>query len=120
MVSEGCILNGVTARNSIIGLRSRIDEGTKIESSIVMGADFFESFEEIRSNARENKPHIGIGQNSIIRGAIIDKNARIGKNVQLTNQNNIENFDGENGSFFIREGIIIVPKNAIILDETVI
>jgi glucose-1-phosphate adenylyltransferase len=120
MVSEGCILNGVTARNSIIGLRSRIDEGTKIENSIVMGADFFESFEEIRSNVIEQKPHIGIGQNSVVRNAIVDKNARIGKNVQLVNQQNVENLDGENGSYFIREGIIIVPKNATVPDGTVV
>lgn len=120
MLSEGCILNGVTARNSIIGLRSRIDEGTKIENSILMGADYFESFEELKSNLASSKPHIGIGENSIIRRAIIDKNARIGKNVQLVNHNNVENADGENGSFFIREGIIIVPKNATIGDGTVV
>ena len=120
MVSEGCILNGVTARNSIIGLRSRIDEGTKIENSILMGADFFESFEELKQNANDQKLHIGIGGNSTIRRAIIDKNARIGKNVQLVNQNNVENADGENGSYFIREGIILVPKNAIIADGTIV
>jgi glucose-1-phosphate adenylyltransferase len=120
MISEGCILNGVYARNSIIGLRSRIDEGAKIENSIVMGADYFESFEEIKSNVTNAKPHLGIGQNSVIRRAIIDKNARIGKNVQLINKNNVENKEDESGCYYIREGIIIVPKNAIIKDETVI
>jgi glucose-1-phosphate adenylyltransferase len=120
MLSEGCILNGVTALNSIIGLRSRIDEGTKIENSIIMGADYFESFEVLKSNVASSKPHIGIGKNSIIRRAIVDKNARIGKNVQLINKNNVENADGENGCFFIREGIVIVPKNATINDGTVV
>ena len=120
MLSEGCILNGVTARNSIIGLRSRIDEGTKIENSILMGADFFESFDELKNNSAADIPHIGIGQNSIIRRAIIDKNARIGKNVQLVNQNNVEHADGENGNYFIREGIILIPKNATIQDETIV
>jgi len=120
MLSEGCILNGVTARNSIIGLRSRIDEGTKIENSILMGADFFESFDELKNNSAADIPHIGIGQNSIIRRAIIDKNARIGKNVQLVNQNNVEHADGENGNYFIREGIILIPKNAIIQDGTIV
>jgi glucose-1-phosphate adenylyltransferase len=119
MICEGCILNGVFARNSIVGLRSRIDENTRIENSIIMGADFFESFEEIKQNVNNGKPHIGIGQNSILRRVIIDKNARIGKNVQLINQSNIETLDGE-GSWFIREGIIIVPKNATIADGTVI
>jgi glucose-1-phosphate adenylyltransferase len=120
MISEGCILNGVSARNSIIGLRSRIDDGAKIEKSIIMGADFFESLEQLKSNVAAQKPHIGVGSNSIIRRAIIDKNARIGKNVQLVNQHNIENLDGENGCYFIREGIIIVPKNATIPDGLIV
>ncbi len=118
MISEGCILNGVYARNSIIGLRSRIDAGARVENSIIMGADFFESFEEIQQNANRAKPHVGIGANSIVRRAIIDKNARIGKNVRLINQQNVETRDGEGGCFFIREGIIIVPKNATIRDGT--
>ena len=118
MISEGCILNGVYARNSIIGLRSRIDAGARIENAIIMGADFFESLDEMRANVEQNKPHIGIGSNSTIRRAIVDKNARIGKNVRLVNGQNLETRDGENGCYFIREGIIIVPKNAIIKDGT--
>lgn len=120
MISEGCILNGMYARNSIVGLRSRIDKGARIESSIIMGADFFESIEEMNDNINRGKPHLGIGENSVIRRAIIDKNARVGKNVQLINQHNIETFDGENGCYFIREGIIIVPKTATIADGTII
>jgi len=120
MISEGCILNGMYARNSIIGLRSRIDENTKIENSIIMGADYFESFEEIKNNANRGKPHLGIGENSVIRRAIIDKNARIGSNVHLINQHNVETAEAENGCWFIREGIIIVPKTATISDGTVI
>ncbi|MBA2494399.1 MAG: glucose-1-phosphate adenylyltransferase, partial [Acidobacteria bacterium] len=108
--------NGVYARNSIIGLRSRIDDGVKIENSIIMGADFYESFEEITANASQSKPNLGIGKNSVVRRTIIDKNARIGRNVQLINKDNLETKDGENGSYFIREGIIIVPKNAVVQD----
>jgi glucose-1-phosphate adenylyltransferase len=118
MVSEGCIMNGVYARNSIIGLRSRLDNGVRIEDSIIMGADFFESIEEIRSNLEGNAPHIGIGENTIVRRAIVDKNVRIGKNVRLLNTAGTENMDGENGSYYIREGIIIVPKGAVIPDGT--
>ena len=120
MVSEGCILNGVYARNSILGLRSRIDNDVKIDDSIVMGADYYESYEEIKAKATQMIPHIGIGSNSVIRRAIIDKNARIGRNVQLINKDGIENFDDENGCYFIREGIIIIPKSATISDGTVI
>lgn len=118
MVSEGCILNGVQARNSIIGLRSRIDDGVSIESSIVMGSDYYESIEEMRSNIERGIPYIGIGSNTAIRRAIIDKNVRIGKNVKLLNTAGVENYDDPNGCFFIREGIIIVPKGATIADGT--
>lgn len=120
MVSEGCILNGVYAQRSIIGLRSRIDQGVKIEESIIMGTDYFESIDEIKLNIGKQVPHIGIGENSIIRRSIIDKNARIGKNVVLTNQRGIEHEDGPEGNYYIREGIIIIPKNGIIRDGTVI
>ncbi len=118
MVSEGCILNGVKIRKSIIGLRSRIDHGVDIEASIVMGTDFFESIEEISGNLENKKPHTGIGENTIIRRAILDKNVRIGKNVKILNRDNIENYDAPDRSFYVREGIVIVPKNAIIPDGT--
>lgn len=120
MVSEGCILNGIQARRSIIGLRSRIDDGVKLENAIIMGSDFYESFGELEENTRTDTPHIGIGANTIVKNAIIDKNVRIGRNVQLINQNGVETEDGENGCYFIREGIIIIPKNAIIKDNTII
>jgi glucose-1-phosphate adenylyltransferase len=118
MISEGCILNGITARRSIIGLRSRIDNAARIEDSIIMGADFFESFDELQSNVARGVPHIGIGENTIIRRAIVDKNARIGKNVRLINKHGIETQDDDSSNFHIREGIIIIPKNAIIPDGT--
>jgi glucose-1-phosphate adenylyltransferase len=118
MVSEGCILNGVHARNSIFGLRSRIDGGVRIESSIVMGADFYESIDEIKANIERGNPHIGIGTNTAIRRAIIDKNVRIGKNVKLLNAGGVEYFDHPKGSFYIREGIVIVPKGAVVADGT--
>ncbi len=116
MVSEGCILNGVYARGSILGLRSRIDPGTRIEDSIIMGSDFFETYKEIQKNEKNEIPHIGIGSNSVIRRAIIDKNVRIGRNVRLMNHNNIENADDPEGRFFIRDGIILIPKGAILRD----
>lgn len=120
MVSEGCILHGVYARGSILGLRSRIDAGTRIENSIVMGSDFFETYKEIQNNENDSIPHIGIGSNSVIRRAIIDKNVRIGNNVQLINQHNIETADDPNGAYYIREGIILIPKGSIIRDGMVI
>ncbi len=118
MVSEGCILNGVKSRRSIIGLRSRIDNGVDIEDTIIMGSDFFESLAEIQGNLESAKPHIGIGENTVIRRAIIDKNVRIGKNVTLINHDNVDNYDHPSKAYYIRDGIIIVPKNAVIPDGT--
>ncbi|MCW5960925.1 MAG: glucose-1-phosphate adenylyltransferase [Pyrinomonadaceae bacterium] len=120
MVSEGCILNGVNAVGSILGLRSRIDPGTRIEDSIIMGADFFETYKEIRKNEENSLPHLGIGSNSVISRAIVDKNVRIGKNVRLINSENRQEFDAPDGSYYIREGIILVPKDAVIPDGTVV
>ncbi|HEV7699216.1 MAG TPA: glucose-1-phosphate adenylyltransferase [Pyrinomonadaceae bacterium] len=118
MISEGCILNGVKIRESIIGLRSRIDKNVLIEQSIVMGSDLFESVSELSWNIKHDRPHIGIGEGSIIRRCIVDKNVRIGRNVKLLNHENAETYDAPDRSYFIREGIIIVPKNATIPDGT--
>jgi glucose-1-phosphate adenylyltransferase len=120
MVSEGCILNGMYARNSIIGLRSRIDAGARIENSIIMGSDFYESLDEIRANQAEARPHIGIGPNTVINSAIVDKNVRIGSDVQLVNRARLETYDSDDGSFYIRDGLVIVPKDAVLPDGTII
>lgn len=118
MISEGCIMNGVFARRSIIGLRSRIDSGVKIEDSIIMGSDFFEPLDELKENIEQGIPHIGIGSYTVIRRAIIDKNVRIGRNVKLINAEAVDNADGADGSYYVRDGIIIIPKNATIPDGT--
>ncbi|HTH51719.1 MAG TPA: glucose-1-phosphate adenylyltransferase [Pyrinomonadaceae bacterium] len=120
MISEGCILNGVKIRQSIIGVRSRIDENTTIDDSIVMGSDFFESLSEIGWNIDNNRPHLGIGTGSVIKRCILDKNVRVGKNVRLVNSQNVPEYDDPSGSYFIRDGIIIVPKNATIADGTTV
>ncbi|MBK9529523.1 MAG: glucose-1-phosphate adenylyltransferase [Acidobacteria bacterium] len=118
LVCEGCILNGIKVRNSVIGLRSRIDAGTLIEDSIVMGSDFFETIGAIKGDLESGKPHVGIGANCVIKRAILDKNVRIGKNVKLINKDRVENFDAADGSYYIRDGLIIVPKNGTIADGT--
>ncbi len=120
MISDGCIINGATIRRSIIGLRSRIDKGTNIEGTILMGSDFYQSIEELQSDREKGVPHVGVGENTVIRRAIVDKNARIGSRVSLINQRGVENEDSADGSYFIRDGIIIVTKKAVIHDGTVI
>ena len=120
LVGDGCIIHGATLTRSIIGLRSRIGHGSHIEASILMGADYYQSIEEMRADIRAGMPRIGIGEGSIIRRAIIDKNARIGSNVRLVNESGTDNADGEGGSYYIRDRIIIVPKNAVVKDGTVV
>lgn len=120
MISEGCIIHGAKIRRSIIGLRSRIDGGTEIEDSILMGSDFYQNFEEIAAEHKRGLPHIGIGQNSVIRQAIIDKNARVGSEVKLVNERGVQHEDGPDKNYFIREGITIVPKNAVIPNGTIV
>ncbi|HEX7720659.1 MAG TPA: hypothetical protein VF397_00780, partial [Pyrinomonadaceae bacterium] len=120
IISEGCIINGAKINRSLIGLRSRIAEGTSIDAAYMMGADYYQTLEDMVGDEEANRPRLGIGEQTIIRRAIIDKNARIGKNVRLLNEAGVENADGPNGMFYIRDRIIIVPKNGLIPDGTVV
>ncbi len=120
ILSDGCIVTGAAVTNSVIGLRSRISKGVRIDSSFLMGADYYQTFEEMRDDLHANKPRVGIGEGTTISRAIVDKNARIGSNVRLTNEAKVVDADGEDGSYFIRDGIIIVPKNVVIKDGTVV
>ena len=120
IVSEGCIINGAKISRSLIGLRSRIGEGAQIEASYLMGADYYQTLEDMLGDREAGRPRIGIGEGTIIRRAIIDKNARIGAQVKLMNEAGAEDADGPDGSYYIRDRIIIVPKNATIPDGTVV
>lgn len=120
ILSDGCIVNGAAITNSVIGLRSRIGKGVRIDSSFVMGADYYQSLEEMRVDLVAGKPRVGIGEETIISRAIVDKNARIGSGVRLLNEARVVEADAEDGSYYIRDGIIIVPKNAVIRDGTIV
>ena len=85
-----------------------------------MGADYYQTIEEMRADLLAGLPRVGIGEGTVINRAIIDKNARIGSGVRLLNEARVREADGENGSYYIRDGIIIVPKNAVIKDGTVV
>ena len=120
IVAEGCIINRAIINRSIIGVRTRIDFGANIEDTYVMGADYFQSIEDMAEDARDATPRIGIGEGAVIRNAIIDKNARIGAGVRLLNERGLSEAIAPDGSWHIREGIIIVPKNGVIPDGTVV
>jgi len=74
----------------------------------------------MEADQRQDKPRIGIGEGSVIRNAIVDKNARIGAGVRLVNERGVADAEDPDGSWFIRDGIIIVPKNGIVRDGTVV
>jgi len=118
MLSDGAIIDRSELTRSIIGLRGIVRADTRIESSLIMGADYYESAEQIAQNVQRGIPPIGIGKRCTIRNAIIDKNARIGDNVMFVNTDGIDHADSEN--YCIRESIIVVPKNAVIPSGTII
>jgi glucose-1-phosphate adenylyltransferase len=118
LISEGCIMQGAHIDRAVIGIRSRIGAGTQIRSSLLIGADGYETLHQMEATQTRGIPPIGIGAESIIENAIVDKNARIGRGVKILNQAGIKEQDG-NG-YFIREGIVIVAKNGVIPDGTVI
>ena len=120
IVSDGCIIIGAKISNSVIGLRSRIGGGVQIEASYIMGADYYQTLEDMEADRAGGRPWIGVGEGAIIRRAIIDKNTRIGANVRLLNEAGVENADGPDGNYYIRDRIIIVPKNGLIPDGTVV
>jgi len=108
IISDGCIITDAHIERSVLGIRSIIQSGATIRNSIIMGADHFE--QDRPANA--DPPPIGIGRNCVIDRAIIDKNARIADGVVITPEGKAANLDAEN--FFIRDGIVVVPKNAVI------
>jgi len=118
ILCEGSIINRSKIVHSIIGVRSQVGEGSVIERTVMMGADYFESKEQIGLNAEKGIPRIGIGQNCEIRNAIIDKNVRLGSNVRLVNAHNLKNEVKED--YAIVDGIIVIPKNSLIPSGTII
>jgi glucose-1-phosphate adenylyltransferase len=110
IIADGCIISDAHIERSVIGVRSTIQSGATIRNSIVMGADFYE-MDEPAGNGRRLPP-IGIGRNCVIDRAIIDKNARIADGVVITPEGKPADLDA--GNYFIRDGIVVVPKNAVI------
>jgi glucose-1-phosphate adenylyltransferase len=120
IIGDGCIINGAKLTNCVIGIRSRISKGVQMDAAYMMGADYYQTFEDMRQDLTKGVPRLGIGEGSVIRHAIIDKNARIGTNTRLLNEAGVAEADSPDKSYYIRDGIIIIPKNAVIKDGTVI
>jgi glucose-1-phosphate adenylyltransferase len=117
IASEGSILTDAFITRSLIGIRTVIEAGATLEEVYAMGADFYETGEEKQANRQRGIPNYGIGGGTMIRGAIIDKNARIGRGCRI-GVDSIGRVDGDYDGYAIRDGIIIILKGAVIKDGT--
>ena len=118
IVSDGCVIQKSVLDDAVVGIRQRIGSECKIRRSILMGADYFETSSQRDENARLGRPDVGLGEGTIIEDAIIDKNVRIGRRVKIRAAGKPKEFDGD--GFYVRDGIVVVPKGAVIPDGTVI
>jgi len=119
LVADGCHVGKATVRNSVIGLRSKICDHSTVEDSIVMGADYYDPAPMAPwEKSTEHRIGLGIGKYCHVRRAIIDKNVRMGDHVKILNEKNVQNADGD--FYYIREGIVILPKGAVVPEGTFI
>ncbi len=116
--ADGTVIRDARVEHSIIGVRAQIGSGTRISHSVIFGADTFESPDERRAAAERGLPPLGIGPRCSIHKAIVDKNVRIGTGCRLENTANVAEADGDN--YYIRDGVIIIPKGAVLQPGTVI
>ena len=119
LTSEGCIITDCKLNKSVIGVRSIIEQGTELDGVIMMGADYYDDDDEKADYIAQGKPVTGIGKNCKIANTIIDKNARIGDNCQI-GVSGKKYDDGDHGSFYSADGIIVIRKGAVIPSGTVI
>lgn len=119
LTSEGSIITNASIVDSIIGIRTLIESGANLDGVYCMGASHYETEEEKQENREKGIPHIGIGRGTIIKRAIIDQNARIGEECRIGIDSN-QRTDGDYPTHYVRDGIIIIPKNAVIPSGSVI
>ena len=120
IVSEGSILKSCSIHHCGLGVRSRIESDVVLNETLVMGSDFYESYEERIALRNGGGIPLGVGQGTTVKRAILDKNARIGDNVTIVNKDNVEEADRADQGFYIRNGIVVIVKNATIPDGTII
>jgi glucose-1-phosphate adenylyltransferase len=119
IAAEGCIITNASITNSIVGVRTIIESGASLNGVICMGADFYETDSHKKENAEARVPNVGIGRGTIVKRAIIDKNACIGEGCRI-GVDDLHRDDGNYGHYYIVDGIIVIPKNAVLYPGTVI
>jgi len=119
VIGDGCIITDSSLHHCVLGIRCFVDEGCVLEDTIVMGGDYYETADQLAANRTKGRPHLGLGKNCRIKGAIIDKNTRIGDGCVLDATGKA---DGSyvNGHVIIRDGVLVVPKNAVLPPGTVV
>lgn len=119
LISDGCVVQPDThIERSLLGVRSRIGRNVRLSETIIIGADRFETDAERKANRQRGLPDFTVGDGTVIERAIVDKDCRIGRDVQIVNSRNVQEDEGEN--YVIRDGIVVIPKATIIPDGTVI
>ncbi len=116
IINEGSYVDRARVEQSIVGIRTNIRPGASISRSVLLGADFYEA--DDNATARGNNPCLGVGCNVVLDRVIVDKNARIGDGARLVNESGVEHADGD--GYYIRDGIIVVPKDGVIQPGTVV
>ncbi|XP_006850725.2 glucose-1-phosphate adenylyltransferase large subunit 3, chloroplastic/amyloplastic isoform X1 [Amborella trichopoda] len=120
IVSHGSFLDNCLIEHTVVGIRSRINHNAHVKDTVMLGADYYETDAEVASLLAEGRVPVGIGENTKIRNCIIDKNARIGKNIIISNSEGVQEADRSSEGFYIRSGITIILKNSTIKDGFVI
>jgi glucose-1-phosphate adenylyltransferase len=120
IISHGSFLTNCLIEHSIVGIRSRVGSNVQLKDTVMLGADYYETEAEVAALLAEGNVPIGIGENTKIQECIIDKNARVGKNVIIANSEGIQEADRSSDGFYIRSGITVILKNSVIKDGVVI
>ena len=118
IIAEGCIVHASKISHAVLGIRSRIGKKTVITNSYIMGTDRYQSLEEIEIDLAAGNPPIGIGEGCVINNSIIDKNCRIGNEVSINGGNHLK--DGDYGFYAVKDGIVVVKKDALVPNGTII
>jgi len=119
VIGDGSILTDSSLKHCVFGIRSFVGEGSVLEDTVMMGADYYEDDEQLKANTTQGRPHLGVGKGCRIKGAIIDKNARIGDGCRLDAAGKADGtYAG--GGVIIRDGVLVVPKGAALAPGTVV
>lgn len=121
LVADGCVVGpGSRLERCLLGVRSRVGSNCVLRDTILIGSDAFETEKQRAANARAGRPSLNIGDGAVIQHAILDKDCRVGRGVRLLNEAGTQEADGPNGMYYIRDGIIVVPRGSTIPDGTVV